>query len=82
MLHQVTKPTPWRRGATLFRTPGEDTADGRRTGTKFQERSKHWQVGEGVQDQFRFWEGQELRSKEEVLPPHKVMVLKESSRRM
>ena len=50
MLHQVTKPTPWRGGATLFRTLEEEAAEGARIGTNFQEWSMHGQVGERVQD--------------------------------
>ena len=56
MLHQVEKPTPWWKGATLFKTREEDAVDSPRVGTKFQEWSKHWQVGEEVQDQDKLWE--------------------------
>ena len=61
--------------ATLFRTP-EEAAETASLGTQFQEWSKHWQVGEEVQDQ------DELRSKEEALPLLEVMCPGESCRRI
>ena len=55
-LHQVSKPTPWRGGATHSRTTEEDAAEGTRIGATFQEWSKHWHVGEEVQEQDKPWE--------------------------
>ena len=79
MLHQVTGPTPWRGGATLFRTPEEDAAEGARIGTKFQE----WYcIGKLVKS---FWiqikpsDDQELRSNKEALPPLKVRALRRAA---
>ena len=46
-----------------------------RIGTQFREWSKHWQVGEGVQDQKAAREDQEPRCKEEALPLLNVKVL-------
>ena len=63
--HQVTKPTRWREGATLFRTLEDYAVEGARIGTKFQlwsmcvQALASWGRVPGAR------ENQELRSKEE-----------------
>ena len=70
MLRQITKPTPWRGRASLFRTLEEDTGHDGRINVIFKEGHDHWQVGPKVQVQEKARENQELRKK--VLAPFRV----------
>ena len=53
MLHQVTKPSLWRGGASLFLTPEKDAAEGTGICVKFHGWRVHWQESEKHQEQHR-----------------------------
>ena len=63
MPHQVTMPTPWRRGATLSRTRQEDAVEGVRMNGNSADLQNRLQVGQEFQLQGRRWEDLELRKK-------------------
>ena len=62
MLHEVTKPTTWRGGASHLKTPQADAAEGTGKGACYEQR----QVGRDVQDEDA---PRENREKEESQPP-------------
>ena len=73
LLHNITKPTPWRRGAQILEKKEEDVRLSYRCEAKRKEWSIHWQCNEEVQNmQDKLWRNEELRRWEEALPRLKV----------
>ena len=68
LLHKITKPTPWRRGAQILEKEDEDVTLSDRCVAKRKEWPTHWQCSEEVQNQNKPWTNGELRRSEEALP--------------
>ena len=69
LLHNISKPTAWRRGAQILVNEEEDARLLDRCEAKRKECAKHWQCDEEVQNvEDKHWKNEEFRKLEEALP--------------
>ena len=81
LLHEVTKPTAWRRGAQILKKEKEDARLLDRCEAKRKEWPKHRQCDESVQNmKDNALENEELKNLEEALPKLKECDLEKVSR--
>ena len=81
LLHDITKPTAWRREARILRKEEEGVRLLDRCEAKEKEWAKHWQCDEGAQNMDdKPWKNEELKKLEEALPSLKECDLEKASR--
>ena len=81
LLHKITKPTAWRRGAQILKKEEEDVRLSDRCEANKKEWAKHWQCDERVQNmEDKPRKMMKLKKLEEVLPRLKERDLEKVSR--
>ena len=80
LLHEITRPTMWRRGVQILEKEEEDARLLDRCEAKRKEKSKHWQCNEEIQNLQDKQRNEELKKCEEALPRLKEGDLEKASR--